>query len=54
MLALARFLWTFLCACTCRAAMLFADLGLTVTARVFALFLGGHKISFCPNMPSPF
>ena len=44
-LALAMCLWFLLRVCTCGAAMLLADRGLTVTARIFALLLGGHKRS---------
>ena len=45
-LALARCLWTLLCVCTCSAAMLLADGGLTVAARMFAFLRGCHKHSF--------
>jgi hypothetical protein len=44
-LALARFLWTLLRVFTCGAAMLLADGGLAVAARMFALLRGGHKRS---------
>ena len=44
-LALARCLWTLLCVCTCSAAMLLANGGPTVAARMFALLRGGHKRS---------
>jgi hypothetical protein len=54
MLALAGCLWTLLCVRTCGAAMFLAARGLTVAARIFALLLGGHKRSSCPNMPSLF
>jgi hypothetical protein len=42
-LALARCLWTLLCVCTCWAAILLADGGLTVAARMFTFLRGGHK-----------
>ena len=44
-LALAWRLWTLLCVCTCGAAMLLADGGLTVAAGMFALLRGGHNRS---------
>ena len=53
-LALARCFGALLCVCTCGAAMLLANGGLTVAAWVFALLCGGHKYSSSPNMPSTF
>ena len=44
-LALARCLWTLLFVSTFGAAMLLADNGLTVAARMFALPGDGHKDS---------
>jgi hypothetical protein len=45
-LALARCRWTLLFFSTLGAAMLFADSGLTVAARMFTFFRGGHNCSF--------
>ena len=45
-LAPARFLWTLLFVGTFGAAMLLADGGLTVAARMFAFFRCGHERSF--------
>jgi hypothetical protein len=50
--ALAGCFCTLLCVCTFGTAVLFAILGLAIAARMFALLRGGHKRSFCPNMPS--
>ena len=45
MLALARCRWTLSFVCTFRAAMLLADGGLTIAARMFALLRDSHKDS---------